>query len=358
MVTLSAKISLVKSENAINASTDFAKNNISPNLSVVANNPKIESNPFILGGSPFGKNATAQNSVDYFVSSLLSDENGNFPQECWLVFTAANSGVLTIEFDKYNNYHPTYIEFRGKQYFVDDAIFTFELPTDVNSGVIYIRDWNAPNRPLVIQGIYSSLDINIDYKNLIDAQTSMYDRGNFKEPDFGVFSNDGVLSFNDKNGEVKDYVELGLLTEGASVDVYINNSLAGRTPLKIGKFYTQRWEYDNDNKSVSVRISDDLLEWQNISISPLKYSYADQTAKSFAYIYEYLYSQTSKKYNMPTFAELDTNTQNVLNSSYIKYPFVSKNTLWSAWQKLCEVCQLHIYKDGNGMTVCKYNGGN
>jgi hypothetical protein len=56
--------------------------------------------------------------------------------------------------------------------------------------------------------------------------------------------------------------------------------------------------------------------------------------------------------------ELDEDTQAVLNNTYIQYPLLESGSLWQQWTKLCQACQLHIYKNSDGVVVCRYNGGN
>ena len=113
---------------------------------------------------------------------------------------------------------------------------------------------------------------------------------------------------------------------------------------------------------VSVSLKDDLEEWQEINVKAISYDPRTIVHQPFSWIYEYLWEITDSRengnYNMLSLDELDDKTKSVLFNTYTKYPLLEAGTLWEQWTKLCEVCQLHIYKNNDGIIVCRYNGGN
>lgn len=207
-----------------------------------------------------------------------------------------------------------------------------------------------------------------DRRNLLSIERSIFDRSDLKLPSWGIISNVGRLEFNDANNRFLGYANAGLLVEGMKCELYLNNTLAKGATEKIGTFYTDTWDYDNDNRVVSVSLKDDLEEWQEINVAEIKYEPNKPQHKSFAYFYEILWSLTSNreyngvkgngKYNMLALGELDGYTGEVLYNTRIKYPLLNYGSLWAQWTKLCQVCQLHIYKNSDGIIVCRYNGGN
>jgi hypothetical protein len=256
----------------------------------------------------------------------------------------------------------------------DDAIFTLINLPNSNAFSIYIDNWNTPNYPLVLTGIYTAIDINIDYRNLISISRSIFDRSDLKLPSYGIISNTGNIEFNDTDGEILDYAEQLLLEKGLKCEITLKNTLVEGANQTIGLFETDQWNYDNDSRVVSVSIKDDLEEWQEINVAEISYDPRNTESKPFSWLYEHLWELTSNRnsyvnangetitakgnYNMFSIVELDEDTQAVLNNTYIQYPLLESGSLWQQWTKLCQVCQLHIYKNNDGVIVCRYNGGN
>ena len=252
----------------------------------------------------------------------------------------------------------------------DDAIFTLINLPNCNAFSIYIDNWNTPNYPLVLTGIYAEVSIDIDRRNLISLKSSIFERSDLKLPSFGIISNTGNIEFNDLNGEIKDYAEQLLLQSGLQCEIRLNNTLVDGASELVAKMETDQWDYDNDNRVVSVSIKDDLEEWQDINVQGIDYDPRKPQSKPFSGLYAYLWELTSNryyatrgitgkgKYNMLAPDELDIDTQMVLENTYIQYPLLERGSLWQQWTKLCQVCQLHIYKNNDGVVVCRYNGGN
>lgn len=371
MITLTAKINILSGDNKKLSlgSDDLPGNNISSNLSGIVGFEKQASNPFILGASKLGDGSTFSDGVDYFIDDQPSDDNGNFATPYEITITGNTIGALTIAFDTTNRRHPKKIYVDGVEYVDDDAIFTVVGLTESTTHTVRIVDWNDPKYPLVITGIYAEVSIEIDRRNLISISRSIFDRGDLKFPSWGIISNTGNIQFNDIDGEIRDYAEQLLLESGLKCEIFLNNTLANAQE-KIGLFETDEWDYDNDNRVVSVSLKDDLEEWQDINVEEISYDPRNPAEKPFEWLYVELWKLTSNRYyaeeqitgkgnyNMLAFDELDTDTQGILQNTYIQYPLLESGSLWEQWTKLCEVCQLHIYKDNNGVVVCRYNGGN
>jgi hypothetical protein len=293
------------------------------------------------------------------MSSQLSDSSGYFLSPYEIEVSGNEIKALTIAFDTINNRHPYSIKIDGEEYVDDDAIFTINLQS-ANSHKISIDNWNAPSYPLVIMGIYVDITIEVDYAKLISLDRSIFDRSDTELPSYGIISNSGSLSFNDLNGEIKDYAEQMLLTSDLKVVISLNNTLA-KTEQKVGTFETRDWDYDNDNRSVSVSLSDDLEEWQDIQIEGFGYDqrqpYKVLGRGSMADLYDWLHKRTPSKYDMLSYEELDESTKEILYNTTIQYPVLKSGSLWQQWTKLCEVCALYIYKNNDNKTVCSYTYG-
>jgi hypothetical protein len=370
MITLTAKLDLFSGGNDTLSvsSTNLLGNNISRPLNAILGSKSNGANPFLLGVSKFNDNSVLKSSVDYYIGKVKSNELGVFetPYEFKVTKTSAIKS-LTIAFDTYNNRFPKSIEVDGVTYSDDDAYYTVNTETtisllnDVDKHTIRISNWNAPNTPLVITGIYVDISLDLDYNVLKSVSTTIADRGNFKLPSYGIISNVGSLAFNDITGEVKDYAEQGLLGSGAKVTITLNNTISD-THEVVGTFTTSKdWKYDNNNRSVSVNFKDDLEEWQNIMVEGFGYDPRKPNlilfSKSMANLYMWLREKTPSKYKMVAYYLLDEDTKTILENTIIEYPLLNQATLWQQWEKLAKVCGLYIYKRSDGTTVCSYQYG-
>ena len=240
----------------------------------------------------------------------------------------------------------------------NDAIFTILLENSTNEFLLTIEDWNTAKSTMIITGIYAEVVITIDRKNIISLESSIFDRSDVKLPSFGVISNTGNIEFNDLDGEIRDYAEQLLLQSGLSCEIRLNNTLVDGASELVAKMETDQWDYDNDNRVVSVSIKDDLEEWQDINVVGIAYDPREIVGKPFSWLYEHLWAITNPNYPMKKLEDLDEETNVVLTTSFIQYPLLESGSLWQQWTKLCQACQLHIYKNSDGIVVCRYNGGN
>lgn len=213
---------------------------------------------------------------------------------------------------------------------------------------------------IITAKIYITEDevIEINRKNLIRLEGSIFDRADLRLPSFGIISNNGSIEFNDTSGKVLEYADKVMLTKGLKCEIYLGNSLAKNVNCLIGTYKTDEWRYDNENHSVSVSIKDDLEEWQDINVAGVTYDPSKPEAKPFSWVFNILYPKTTEKYNMQHYSDADTQTRYVLDNTYLQYPMIEGGSLWAQWTKLCQACQMHIYKSQNGVIMCRYNGGN
>ena len=206
--------------------------------------------------------------------------------------------------------------------------------------------------------------IEINSKNLISLETSLYDRSDLKLPSFGIISNNGNIEFNDLDGSVLAYAEQLLLKGGLNCEIKLRNTLVEGAEKTVAIFETDQWTYDNEAKKVSVSLKDDLEKWQDIYFEGISYDARNPVEKPLAYFFQQLSIFTfNNGYEVDV--ALNTKTREVLENTIIKYPLLKAGSLWASWNKVCQVGQLHIYKDvyeENGIyksiVKCRYNGGN
>lgn len=377
MITLTARIDILTEENGgklSSASSNISGNNISSPLYAVVGEKRSGRNPFILGASNLGDGSHFSNGETYYIGSVVAkaiddddySKGGIFPTPYSIYVAGENITAINICFDDVNDEYPNTIRIDGQVYTNDDVNFTASVEK-ADSHTIVIDNWSAPNFPLRIQGIYIDLSIDIDRNNLISISRTITDRSGYELPLYGIISNTGNIEFNDIDGEVLEYAQQQLLKGGLTVEISLNNTVY-KNSEHIGTYLTNKWTYDNDNRVVYVSIKNNLEEWQDINVEPIYYDPSNPKPQTAEWFYRYLQEErtvngkkvqiTPPKYNVLPFEKLDTETQNVLSNTTIQYPLLESGTLWNSYEKLCELCLLHIYVDNDGNTVTKYNGGN
>lgn len=355
MITLTAKINILgglgdSTGQIEQAGISIDGNNISATINdILAVKRPTNAKPFILGKSILGTGYYYASNVGFYIGRQLSDNDGQFPNTYRITVSGRDLSGLAISFNDNENEHPQSIT-------VDDglpsvvrtntAVVSIDEIMGLSTHTIEIDDWNAPYKPLVISGIFTDLALKIDDRNLREISSSVMDRGDTNLPYYGIYSNSGEIAFIDTSNEVRMYAEQMLLKSGLSVEISIVN-VATKASKRIAVFKTSDWDYRTYNNNVTVQLVDDLQEWQEITIDALPFDGLNGGAKPLKTVYEYLYSQTPSKYNMPSFEELDVYTQNVLKEYYVSYPMLQSATLWDNWDKLAVTSKAHIFKDNN-----------
>lgn len=200
-------------------------------------------------------------------------------------------------------------------------------------------------------------NIIINHRNSISIERTISDRSDFKLPSFGIISNKGNLRFVDGDRAVKRLAEQRKLRGGMEISIYLQDTIS-KAKASVGEFITGEWDYDEDNFNVSVKLKDELVELQDIVVPKKSYDHTQEHDLSFEWLYNYLYAITPQKYNFLTFEELDSETQSVLSNNKLQYAYWEEKSLWAFWNDLCVACFCHIYKNNQGKTVLRYNGGN
>lgn len=308
-------------------------------------------NPFVFGDN-FG-NKTLEQKLEYYHGSIYSDANGHFSTPYEIEFTTTSAiDTFFISFDTYNRFYPKsvalYAYIDGKMDKVDDfkdddVQWEFKLNKKSNKFKIIVNDWIEPNKPFILTGIYADLKIHLDYRQITDISGGVVTQSDFRKPSYGIVSNSGTISFNDFYNEIRDYIELGLLKKGALVNIWIENSLVKSQKYQVCEMYTDKWTYDEENKSVTVSLVDGLEKMQDIEFEGIAYYPRTTIAKTYREIYDILVEKT-KSFGF----KINTVVPNYIFDWKNPYPYMKSSSLWSAWQRFAESMCLKIYKNSNG----------
>lgn len=354
MIRITAKINIGENENGGGTRNTVTSSqsgiNVSSTLKEVKGKHEQIQRPFILGRSRLGGGDCFTKKANFYIGSIASNENGDFSSNYVITVSGSSITRLTIVFNKQKEQFPRSILIDEKAFYDDEPTWTIPL-TGADMYTITISNWNKPYSPLVISSIYTDLSIELDDTNLLDFERTIMDRSDIKKPSYGIISNTGSLSFIDKDGEVADYIAQQIISSKNVISAYLENTETGAKE-QIAYFNTQQWSYNNSQSLVDVSLKDDLEEWQDINVPAVDYTPTVSTPKTAEWFYKYLYDKTPEKHKMLSFDELDSATKVVLSGTTIQYPLLESASLWAQWDKLCQLCFLHIYKRNDGRTVC------
>lgn len=344
MITLTAQIELLKSgtgngDNGILSGVSLSPptlsgNNASAEIGAVLGSKKTIKKPFVFGKSVLGGGDKYYGELDYFMGGQLSDKNGNFANTYTITINGTNINAITIAFDDLNGAYPKSIVVDGKSIADDDAFWTIGLNTS-NNHTITISNWNKPNSPLIISGIYIDLTIEINRENIQSLESSIFDRADISLPSFGIISSTGRIDFIDVDGEVRDYAEQQILKSGLNVTISLNNTLTKASEI-TGTYLTTRYDYSIENRIVSINLEDNLTVLQDINTENIYLS--DKTTLFDLFVH-------LKTLTLPYFEVVSSTAfDNYLTECKCGYPYLNADTLWNQWQKLCEACGAYMYK--------------
>lgn len=346
------KIKEVAGQTISGVTCNIAGNNASSDISSLLNVARAGSNPFYFGasqlnsGAVYDMNVSKGGNIDYFIGSIPANDLGLFPTPYEITITGENITQFTIIFDKYNKRFPNAIEVDGQVFSGLDAEFAIVVAAS-NSHTIVIREY-VPKYPLVIQGIYSDFRIIVNRRNFVSISYNSADRGDDSKPKYGVISNSGMLEFLDDEGLVDACAYNDLLDSNNEIYVYLYNDILKTMKLQ-GIYEGSNWEYDNTTRKVKVNLQDFILGLQDITVGDVALIDTSTINNIFKYyraldMFNLLNEYAPDKLKVYAKSEATAWLQKV----GIKYPYLSSGTLWSQWQKLCEICGAHIYTERDG----------
>ncbi len=366
MITVTAKVKVV-SENQSGVIEEFKSItgaetmgiNVSRLNSVLGKKQMPSLRPFVLGKSKLGNGDYYVKELPYFVgrelSGDLADKTGAYPfANAYTIKVKSTNPIeqMLIVFDSLTDGHPTSITVDGKTIVDDDMRFEVAIDSERLEHTITIDNWNKPNAPFIISSLYANANFVVNNRNLLSYESTLTDRSNIKYPSYGLISNGGSLSVADYDTQILDLITQKILHSGISVEISLTNTLTGKKE-PLAKMNISELTYNNTNRAVDISLKDTLEEWQEINVEAIPYNPLYPELKSFKWLYEELYRKTPVQYNILSFNELDTKTQNVLTNTIIQYPLLESDTLWNEWNKLCQACHLVMYINEIGKVVCR-----
>jgi hypothetical protein len=191
-----------------------------------------------------------------------------------------------------------------------------------------------------VLGFVPAVEI-IDKRKILSLNFEIKDRDNDKRPSFGVISNGGNISFNDTDGKFLEYANKGFLRGNEKIEIFLRNSLS-KTQEQVGAFYCYDWNYDNNDRSVSVSFKDRLEYWQEIEMPEIELDESAEPQKITKY-YEDLKTLAQENGFSFVISEEEKIKQDVLDKITSSTFYRDAANLWSNFNKICEVGGFHIF---------------
>lgn len=185
----------------------------------------------------------------------------------------------------------------------------------------------------------------IDQRNMISFETNLFDREDYEKVSYGIHSNSGRIEILDGDGKIYELATQGLLTKEMPIKVYVVDSLSRKNSV-LCTMWTEKWQYDTENKTVSVGFNDGLVSLQDTLASGLTPDDPtqdwDRASRVVSpHIFQSTPSYTRERYKM--------SQATLAGYVWLEYNLLENASVWSMWDKLAQVARSHIYinEDGN-----------
>lgn len=291
--------------------------------------PKVGARPFIFGVSKFGEGAVFADEYNGYLSSVLSDSDGNC--DFTMTITGSNIDNLTIHFDNIVNEYATQIQIDGKSYINDDTHF-FITCDKSNTHTIKFTKWSRAISNIRFTAITIGLTLTFNqFNGLLSFTRGSQSMQDNTTPNYGALAQYGSIKLADYTGEINEIEELNMLTSGIKIRLYMDNELVGDYLFDT---------FDKENKTTyNIQLTDEIANWNNILINGESLQ-ENITAYDFYLLL--------KNYYEADYEDLSPEMIDYLKSIIIKYFYLENGTLFEQWNKFCDITQMLVYKKQNG----------
>ena len=273
------------------------------------------------------------------------DSNGKLEVSIELV--GRNIDSIVIYGDKTANQFPTkaYLDNDTANYFYsDDLKWAIRFPEAKETHKITFVEWNRPNYNACLTAILvfaNSLFLGKEYIKSLSSISQRTDRPN--DLVYGVLPNSGVLEILDIDGELKDYVEDGVISNS---NVGVNIIANGK---QIMSHITVDSNYDVNAKTLRLELGDLLSNWDKTYYNG--YSYNNQPQDLYTILQSVLsdvgYENIDEMLDTKIiFGDNKNGTvKEYLSKIVVEYPYIKEGYLRETINKICTIAQLQVIRN-------------
>lgn len=271
----------------------------------------------------------------------------------------SNIDSIVIYGDKVANQYPTKAYRDGNTndiIYSDDAVWAIKFSEPANSHTITFLEWNRANYNACITYVGELKNkLVIDRTSLKSLDSLSQSTGQPKDIFYGVTPSSGNVSLIDVDGEIKDYVQDGIIDiSNTHIDIYCNNDNE-----KLISHISSDGEYLEANKTLSLSLEDDfglLLnnKYLGKKLSPETSAYAIisslLTDMGYSDYIDFMLGENIIVSHNNTTQVMSV--KNYLSQITIPYPHLNESTYREALDKFCVLAQLNMSKkDGYEVPV-------
>lgn len=310
----------------------------------------------IVDGYVGGANSTLSSQGGYngFVFGVVP-ENKMYSVEVTL--EGSNIDSVTFYGDRNANQFPTRAIVNGEYIYSDDAEWAIVFPSSSATQTITFDMWNRANYNACFThiGVFAN-ELVFDKGWIKSIESLSQSTGQPKDIYYGLIPSRGIVEILDRNGEIKDYIQEGILeVKDVPINVYCKDN-------DILHHISEDGGYSLENKSLSLTLTDKfvgLLDNQyngkNLSSSTNAYILISDLLNSMGYG-NYIDIILGEEVVVSDF-EGSTSHKNLIVKEYlskitIPYPYLEKSTYREALNKFCVLAQLNLMKkDGADIPI-------
>ena len=191
--------------------------------------------------------------------------------------------------------------------------------------------------------------LNLDKSWISSFESNSESTDTPSELSYGAISNTGTLTLKDKRGQLRNYIEQGLIDNSSlPIDIYLNGKLA---QTHIG----EASDYNLSSYELSINLKGIVESLENMTYSGYKY---EGRATSLVAILRSIlleagfdlneiHEMLSEKYFFID-DRFNITVEDFLTAVQIDYPHLESSSVKEAIDKVCQVAQLYCYEKPNG----------
>lgn len=192
-----------------------------------------------------------------------------------LTITGENLDSLVFYGDKESNQFPTIAYLDGDTsnlIYSDDVEWAIKFDNASSSHTITFLEWNRANYNACLTFIGTLENwLTLDKSWIKSVESLSQSTSQPKEIFYGVVPSRGSIEILDRNGEIKDYVEDGILITPQNIDIIVNGQLLNKLQLVENNYEISTMKLNSSLQSIIGNILDipfqtDLIVFENISL--------------------------------------------------------------------------------------------
>lgn len=351
MIYIESRIELIEGQktNVNNSLINNSKNNVSCDFDGIRGLINECEDVCIIGSNILNDDIKMLDTSNVYIGNEISNANGLFTNQ--YIIEIRSSYDYQICFNTKIDAQPLeYITYIGTTPTTNtntnhDAILNF----DKRITKIQINSLTKANYPLIISGIFCGLDLVIDRKNILEFNGNTSSLEYNDRPCSGIVGNSSYIVFTDYNKKIEFYIKNNLISNGKKVNNILKNSLYNNSK-PINEMYISSINYDPNDRSVTIDFDDMIKDMQNYTINRIDL----KSEQYMIEVYKKLYYLTPSKFKFLDYINLPNDIKDELYEVKCKYPYIEKQSLYSAWDNFAKSMGYSIYINNNGnFTISK-----